>query len=96
MHVPLLILLGTVFTLDALASNDAASLNVKTSIGTFKGVKNSTTGLEIWRGVPFALPPVGSLRFKAPQPITQPFTGVVDASKFGAACPQPVNINPQH
>ena len=35
-----------------------------------------------FRGIPFAEPPVGSLRFKAPQP-RQPWAGVLDATRFG-------------
>jgi para-nitrobenzyl esterase len=39
-------------------------------------------GIHVFRGIPFAEPPVGSLRFKAPQP-RQPWTGVLDATRFG-------------
>jgi carboxylesterase type B len=42
--------------------------------------------VEIFPGVPFAQPPVGALRLKPPQPITQPFTYVANA--HGPACPQ--------
>ncbi|CAB3244715.1 unnamed protein product [Arctia plantaginis] len=35
-----------------------------------------------FKGVPYAQPPVGDLRFKAPQPL-QPWTGVRDATEFG-------------
>lgn len=41
-----------------------------------------------WRGIPFAAPPVGPLRLRAPQPV-EPWTGVRDATEFGAAAPQP-------
>ena len=40
-----------------------------------------------WRGIPFAAPPVGPLRLRAPQP-TEPWTGIRDAGDFGAAAPQ--------
>ncbi|GJJ08180.1 hypothetical protein Clacol_002388 [Clathrus columnatus] len=65
------------------------ALDIKTSIGTFRGIANQTDNLEIWRGIPFAQPPVGNLRFKAPVSITTPFKDIQDASQFGAACPQP-------
>lgn len=40
-----------------------------------------------WRGIPFALPPIGRLRFRAPQPMT-PWSGVRDALSWGFAPPQ--------
>ena len=45
-------------------------------------------GTVVYRGIPFAAAPVGPLRWKAPQ-LPQPWQGARDASKFGAACPQP-------
>jgi para-nitrobenzyl esterase len=44
-------------------------------------------GISEFKGVPFAAPPVGALRWKAPQPVT-PWTGVRQTVKFGAACMQ--------
>ena len=44
-------------------------------------------GLAVFRGIPFARPPVGALRFAAPQrPV--PWDGVRDAVEFGPAPPQ--------
>ena len=39
-------------------------------------------GLHVFRGIPFAEPPVGPLRFKPPQP-RRPWTGMRDATRFG-------------
>jgi para-nitrobenzyl esterase len=44
-------------------------------------------GSHAWLGVPFAAPPVGALRWRAPQPPT-PWSGTREATSFGAACPQ--------
>ena len=43
--------------------------------------------IAIYRGIPFATPPVGEWRWRAPQPV-QPWTGVRDGSKFAANCTQ--------
>ena len=40
-----------------------------------------------WRGIPYAAPPVGELRFRAPRPVV-PWEGIRDASKFGKVAPQ--------
>ena len=41
----------------------------------------------LFAGIPYAQPPVGNLRFKAPQPL-KPFSEPFPALKFGAAAPQ--------
>lgn len=48
----------------------------------------SQDGLNQFRGIPYALPPVGALRWVAPQ-APQAWSGVRDATQFGASCPQP-------
>ena len=53
--------------------------------GKVSGV--SASGMVVFKGIPFAAPPVGKLRRKAPQPVI-PWTGARDRSKFGAACVQ--------
>lgn len=40
-----------------------------------------------WRGIPYAAPPVGALRLRAPEPV-QPWAGVRDATEFGPSAPQ--------
>lgn len=46
-----------------------------------------------FRGVPYARPPTGTLRFAAPQP-PEPWIGIRRADRFGDACSQP--LNPLH
>lgn len=41
-----------------------------------------------WKGVRYAAPPVGELRFRAPEP-PQPWTEPADAGEYGKTCPQP-------
>src|SRR5262249_5439160 len=45
-------------------------------------------GVRVFKGIPFAAPPVGELRWRAPQPVAR-WTGVRKAEKFGAVCVQP-------
>lgn len=53
--------------------------------GTVRGIR--TGDLLAWRGIPYAAPPVGPLRLRAPQPV-EPWTGERDAGRFGNAAPQ--------
>ena len=47
----------------------------------------SSPGIRVFKGIPFAAPPVGALRWAAPQPVAK-WDGVRDASKFGDVCLQ--------
>lgn len=66
----------------------AAPVKVDIDTGTLLG--NSEDGVNTFRGVPFAQPPVGKLRWKAPQPVAK-WTGDYDATEFKLPCPQPTN-----
>jgi para-nitrobenzyl esterase len=57
-------------------------LPVKIKDGTIQGTTEN--GLTVYKGIPFAKPPVGDLRWRAPQPLVK-WKGVLDASKFGPA-----------
>ena len=60
---------------------------VRTSAGEVCGRRED--GLDVFRGIRFAEPPVGGLRFAAPRPAS-PWTGVHDAASFGPPPPQDV------
>jgi para-nitrobenzyl esterase len=49
-------------------------------------------GVASFKGIPFAAPPIGDLRWKAPQPL-QPWSGVKKADSFGAKCMQDANMS---
>lgn len=62
------------------------AVEAKTSHGRVRGVR--IDGVAVFRGVPYAAPPVGELRFRPPQPL-QPWQEVRDAVDQPNACPQP-------
>jgi len=57
------------------------------TVATDKGVVHGIADQEtvVYRGIPFAAPPVGSLRWRAPQP-ARPWTGIRSAETFGNSC----------
>src|SRR5882724_10528889 len=53
-----------------------------TADGVLEGVVSADGKVRTFKGIPFAAPPVGPLRWKAPQPVT-PWTGVRKAVEYG-------------
>src|SRR5690242_7687431 len=62
-----------------------AAGSVKVESGLLEGT--SEGGLTVYRGIPFAAPPVGDLRWRAPQPAAK-WDGIRTADKFASACVQ--------
>src|SRR4051794_9941046 len=58
---------------------------VDTTSGKLEGLAEGR--LHVFRGIPFAAPPVGDLRLRAPRPV-EPWTGVRPANEFGGWAPQ--------
>src|SRR6266496_2559954 len=58
---------------------------VETRDGTVEGIERS--GVLQFRGIPFAAPPVGDLRWRPPRP-PEPWSGVRPADRFGPMAPQ--------
>ena len=59
---------------------------VEAPAGTVRG--SVERDVQVFRGIPYAIPPVGDRRWSPPQPLPV-WEGVRDADKFGAACMQP-------
>jgi para-nitrobenzyl esterase len=70
----------------AIAVPVAAADRVKTANGTVEGMTEAS-GIHVYRGIPFAAPPVGALRWKEPQPVKN-WDGVKTTTAFGPRCMQ--------
>ncbi len=64
--------------------------NVKTTGGQLQGVVADT--VASFKGIPFAAPPVGELRWKAPEP-AKPWTGVMKAGNYAPGCMQDAGMS---
>lgn len=65
----------------------AAAQQVHTDAGVVEGTASADGKVQVFKGIPFAAPPVGELRWKEPQPVA-PWKGVKKATEFGARCMQ--------
>jgi para-nitrobenzyl esterase len=63
----------------------AAPDTVTVEGGQLRGA--TTDGVRVFKGIPFAAPPLGALRWKPPQPVVA-WSGVKTADTFGAQCMQ--------
>lgn len=87
MRKPLFVL--AVSLLAASAPLGAIQQPVKTTGGLVSGVAGRKAGITAFKGIPFATPPVGNLRWTDPKPAV-PWTSVLKAEKFGASCIQTI------
>ena len=60
---------------------------VKVEGGSISGVPGNDASILVFKGIPFAAPPVGDLRWRAPKPVV-PWQGVKKADEFGNSCIQ--------
>ncbi len=79
------LILGVLLGCTAIGKADP--LVVKTAQGRAQGKTIGDGKVRAWLGVPYAAPPVGDLRWKAPQPAAA-WQGVRDSTRYGAHCAQ--------
>ncbi len=68
-------------------ASDARPVTARSHAGVLRGVEGN--GVRAFLGVPFAAPPVGGLRWRAPRP-APPWEGVRDATRIGPDCTQAI------
>lgn len=66
---------------------------VRIDTGVISGVAAGSPGIVAFKGIPFAAPPVGDLRWKAPRPAAK-WDGVRAMDKFQSPCVQPMRNSP--
>jgi para-nitrobenzyl esterase len=71
----------------ATAAHAADSLRIKTDKGEVEGTLTNGDQVRAFKGIPFAAPPVGNLRWQPPQPAAK-WNGVRPAKDFGSHCIQ--------
>ncbi|XP_077979666.1 neuroligin-1-like [Glandiceps talaboti] len=71
------------------ATTEELNLELETSTGKVLGLRSTLPLMNItyYRGIPYAEPPVGDLRFRKPVK-KEPWEDVFDATEFGVSCPQ--------
>ncbi len=82
---PWIALLAVVSVVAALGGQSTDPV-VSVSGGQVRGASLAGGG-AVFKGIPYAAPPVGDLRWRESQPV-RPWSGIRDATAFGAPCPQ--------
>ncbi|KAK4625568.1 Carboxylesterase 1E [Fulvia fulva] len=72
-------------------NGETASPEVDLGYSIYQGYHNASTGQDVYKGIRFAQPPTGSLRWQAPRPPAVNRTETFDATTFPAECPQNPN-----
>ena len=86
-RILLLTVAAILFGLSAQLTLAQDDLLVNTAQGPAKGKTINQGKVKAFLGLPYAAPPVGDLRWRAPEPAAK-WTGVRDASNYGAHCAQ--------
>ncbi len=78
------------FLFSSLSSIAQQAVNAETNYGPIQGFHDRESNLELFLGIPYAKPPVGDLRWKAPQEMND-WEGVKKTTEFGPA-PMQTNV----
>lgn len=80
--------LGFCLALLAYIGKASAEPTVTLKNGTYSGIHNTHYNVDYFLGIPYAQPPVDTLRLALPQPLNASFDGVRNATEFSDACVQ--------
>ena len=80
-----LIAIAAAFVVSSTELRAMISAQVKIDSGIVEGTASGQPSVRVFKGIPFAAPPVGDNRWKAPQPVAK-WEGVRKADAFGAPC----------
>jgi len=61
--------------------------------GAYAAHAASRTKVLAFKGIPYAAPPLGALRFMPPATLAAPWTSIRDARRFRPVCPQALKVN---
>jgi len=78
---------GVMMMATALPAVAQAGDTVRVASGAVAGTRTAA-GIRLFRGLPYAAPPVGALRWREPRPVAA-WAGVRSAAQFGPRCMQP-------
>ena len=78
---------GVLLLVVGMVTPGIAAAQVKTTAGLVRGTTAGDGRIQIYKGIPFAAPPVGELRWQAPRPPAA-WEGVRDATAFSSRCIQ--------
>ena len=79
------VLTFALYATSAMAAETPPTVQIDT--GQLSGIHGGATGLDEFKGIPYAAPPVGALRWKPPEPAAA-WSGVRKADRFGPRCMQ--------
>ncbi|PPK44206.1 para-nitrobenzyl esterase [Trinickia symbiotica] len=77
----------------ALPTSPSAEVRLNEGVVQGERIRVGNTDLHVFRGIPYAAPPIGELRWREPQPVGR-WAGVRDAREFGPRCMQSSPFRP--
>ena len=91
--VSLLFAVSLIVSSLAAGCEDVDLESVQIDSGPVQGAVEQVDGQEVWsfKGIPYAAPPVGELRWRPPQPV-ETWVAPRDCTEFGPSCPQPAML----